>query len=214
MSKKKEFEVIIINNGSTDNSKVVLEENKYKLKNLNVININNNVGFGNGIKKGIMATKNKVVCYTHGDLQIKIENCLKAYEIYENSQDKKIFVKSKRKGRGIVSSIFTILMSIFNSVFFKCLIYDIHSQPNLFEKPCPNIVENCPNDMGIDLYFYLYFKKKGFLIRKYKVYFEKRIYGIGNNDFLIDKIKYSFKSIRNSLEIRKKINEIFKNFKT
>ena len=69
--KKKEFEVIIINNGSTDNSKVVLEENKYKLNNLNVININNNVGFGNGIKKGIMATKNKVVCYTHGDLQIK-----------------------------------------------------------------------------------------------------------------------------------------------
>ena len=60
----------------------------------------------------------------------------------------------------------------------------------------PNIVENCPNDMGIDLYFYLYFKKKGFLIRKYKVYFKKRIYGIGNNDFLIDKIKYSFKSIR------------------
>ena len=35
--------------------------------------------------------------------EIKIENCLKAYEIYENSQDKKN--SSQKKGRGIVSSI-------------------------------------------------------------------------------------------------------------
>ena len=165
MPKKINFEVIIVNNGSTDKIKIVIDENKYKLNNLNIININNNIGFGNGIKKFILASKNKIICYTHGDLEVKIENCLKAYEIYQNSiggGNRKLFVKSKRKGRGLVSSFFTLFMSIFNSIIFNCFVNDIHSQPNLFEKPSLKILENCPNDMGIDLYFYLYFKKKIF----------------------------------------------------
>ena len=54
--KKINFEVIIVNNGSTDKSKIVIDENKYKLNNLNIININNNIGFGNGIKRGILAS--------------------------------------------------------------------------------------------------------------------------------------------------------------
>ena len=41
----------------------VLEENKYKLNNLNIININNNIGL-DGIKKGIMAKRTKL-CVIH-----------------------------------------------------------------------------------------------------------------------------------------------------
>ena len=137
IAKKINFEVIIVNNGSTDKSKIVIDENKYKLNNLNIININNNIGFGNGIKKGILASKNKIICYTHMEtFKLKLKIALSLSEIYQNSiggGNRKLFVKSKRKGRGLVSSFFTLFMSIFNSIIFNCFVNDIHSQPNLFE---------------------------------------------------------------------------------
>ena len=205
--KKINFEIIIINNGSTDLSSKVIDENKYKLKNFKLINISENIGFGNGVKRGLLEAKNSIVCYTHGDLQIKVDNCLKAFKIFKKNNEN-LFIKSKRKKRDLISIFFTTLMGVFNSLVFKTVLTDIHSQPNMFKKPSREIILNCPDDMGIDLYFYALFKIKKYPIIRFDIQFEKRIHGIGNNDLLIKKLFYSFKSLKNSFIVKKKINEI------
>lgn len=198
---KLSIEIIIINNGSTDNSKKVINLNKKKIKGIKIINVEKNVGFGHGVKMGISKAKSKAVCYMHGDLQIDIKNVLKTYRIYESEKSKKIFVKSKRSNRPLIDIFFTFLMSVFNSVLFRKYLYDIHAQPNLFHKSMIKNIKQLPNDMSLDLYIFLCAKFYNYKIVRFKVNFLKRKHGVGSNDNLIKKVKYSLHSLFSSLKI-------------
>jgi len=125
-----------------------------------LINILVNKGFGYAIKEGINKSNSDIVCYTHADMQVDLKNCVSAYKNFKNSNDDKIFVKPIRKKRPIIHALFSLLMSIFNTILFRKILYDIHSQPNLFKKLDKEIIDKAPNNMSIDLYFYLFFKKK------------------------------------------------------
>ena len=70
---KLHIEVIIVNNGSTDNSVQVINSERKKIKNLKIINIKKNIGFGYGVRERIKNTTSDLVCYAHGDLQINLE---------------------------------------------------------------------------------------------------------------------------------------------
>ena len=92
-------------------------------------------------------------------------------------------------------------MGVFNSILFNKIFYDIHAQPNLFRKLNNEVVDKAPDNMGIDLYFYLYFKKKKFKITRFNVNFSNRKSGKGSNDTFIQKIKYVPLAIKNSINI-------------
>ena len=61
LQEKINFEIIIINNGSTDNSSNVIDLNKHKLNNFNLITIKLNVGIGYAIKAGIKISKTNLI---------------------------------------------------------------------------------------------------------------------------------------------------------
>ena len=205
LQKKQNFEVIIVNNGSIDNSAVVINKNIDKIKNLKLVNIKNNLGCGYGIKKGILKSSSENICYTHADSQIKISACIYAYKIYSTFGGG-VYVKSKRIGRPFFDIIFTFFMSVYNSILFQEKLLDIHSQPNFFKKPTKRIIFNAPNDMLIDLYFYVLFKKKGVIIKRFNVAFKKRKFGLGSNEGLKKKFSNAFFSLIKSLYILKIIN--------
>jgi polyisoprenyl-phosphate glycosyltransferase len=203
------IEVILINNGSTDESNKLIEKNKFRLENLKIINIEKNIGFGNGVKQGILNSSNDLICYTHGDLQVNLKYIIEALSHANKQQNTNIFIKGLRKKRNIVDIFFTKLMSIYNSILFYEYLVDIHSQPNMFFKPDKKVINAAPNDMLIDLYFYAYFKKKNFKIHRFDIYFEKRKFGVGSNEKLTKKIKYSIYSLKKSIEILNNIKKIF-----
>ena len=132
--KKIRFETIVIDNGSTDNSLKIIKKHRKKVKNLKVIKIKKNIGFGHAIKKGILKSKHSLICYTHGDLQVDIKSCLKAHSIYKKQLNKNIFVKGRRLGRTYIDIFFTIAMGWINSILFRTYLFDIHAQPNFFQK--------------------------------------------------------------------------------
>ena len=199
----------MVNNGSTDGSHSIIEENKFKVKNLKILNIKNNIGFGNGVKQGILNSSNELVCYTHGDLQVNLKYIVEALNLIKHQKNKNIFIKAIRKKRGLIDIFFTTLMSIYNSIIFFEYLFDIHSQPNMFFKPDKKIILKAPDDMLIDLYFYAYFKKKKFIIHRFNVYFEMRRFGEGTNEKISKKIKYSIYSLKKSIKILKDLNKIF-----
>lgn len=202
LKKKINFSTIIINNGSKDNSKIILNklQSKNKLKNTKIIQIKNNIGFGNAIKKGILNCKTSILCYTHADLQSDINDIYRAYIIFSRIKQN-FFIKGNRVNRNFKERIFTLFMGLINTFFFRVKLFDIHGQPTFFEKKMIKNIKHLPNDFSIDTFLMLlaFFKKKKII--RFKVKFKKREYGVGSNERMISKIIYSIKSMGSSLKI-------------
>ena len=78
-----EYELIVINDGSTDNTgKVILEEERLD-KRVKVLSYDENRGKGHAVKMGVLSSKGDVVSFVDGDLDIspaQIKDYLKELE--------------------------------------------------------------------------------------------------------------------------------------
>ena len=83
------IEVILVNNGSTDNTENKLQELLKENKKIKVVNIEKNIGYGNGILAGLSYAKNNYLGWTHADLQCDFNDCLKGFEILYQANLKK-----------------------------------------------------------------------------------------------------------------------------
>ena len=66
---RSDCEVIVVNNGSTDNSAEILPRLLEPHKNLRAIYIDKNIGYGHGILTGLKDAKGEILGWTHADLQ-------------------------------------------------------------------------------------------------------------------------------------------------
>ena len=93
LQKKIDLEFIVVNNGSEDKTEKEINIFKKKIKYIKVVKVKKNIGFGNGVKKGLQKSTSDIICYTHGDLQVKMSNILTAYKIYKSKKKKEYFCK-------------------------------------------------------------------------------------------------------------------------
>jgi len=104
-----DIELILVNNGSSDNSENVLKKLLPKYSFARTVKIEINEGYGYGVVQGLNSSKGEFVCYTHADMQTDPGDVLKALEIIKNSSDSEnCFIKGDRKGRGFFDQFFTI----------------------------------------------------------------------------------------------------------
>ena len=80
------IEIIIVDNGSNDNTEEVFYKILSKNDNIKLIRKPENTGYGAGILFGLAVAKGNVLSWTHADLQTNPVDVLKAYEIYQNAQ--------------------------------------------------------------------------------------------------------------------------------
>ncbi|MDB5287149.1 MAG: glycosyl transferase family 2 [Mucilaginibacter sp.] len=167
VTKHPEVEVILVNNGSTDNSAQVMDEILAKKGNPNIRSyfVEVNKGYGFGILEGLKQTNADVICWTHADLQTDIFDCVKAFEIFKQQADSYTLVKGRRQGRPLFDSLFTSLMSIYVLFKLQKFIPDVNAQPKLFSRIFYNQIErNAPADFSLDLYFLVHASKMGHII--------------------------------------------------
>ena len=92
------IELILVNNGSTDDSGILLDKLLPKYSFARSVEVDVNQGYGNGITQGLKRSKGEFICYTHADLQTNPSDVLKALEIIENQDNpKNCFIKGNRK---------------------------------------------------------------------------------------------------------------------
>ena len=158
--KTDEVEVILVNNGSTDNSAVVLDELLPNYSFARTVFVQVNQGYGYGILQGLNAAEGDYIGWTHADMQTDPADVLKALDIINNSKDKNIYVKGSRKGRPAFDQFFTWGMGIFETIYFKTPMDDINAQPNVFPKGFYEGWDNPPYDFSLpllkDLLFFQY----------------------------------------------------------
>ncbi|BBM46671.1 glycosyltransferase, group 2 family protein [Leptotrichia wadei] len=204
--KKENIEVILVNNGSTDNSKEILEKLLPKYQFSRVVQVSKNQGYGHGIIKGLEVATGEFLGWTHADLQTDPYDVIKAYKILEDRNwDKNIYIKGKRKNRTFIENFFTVGMSIFETLYLKKNLWDINGQPNIFSKDFYKTWENPPKDFSLDLYALFLAKEQKRKIVRINVLFPKRVNGKSSwNTGFLARWKLIKRIIKFSIELKRK----------
>ncbi len=173
----RDLSVYFIDNGSTDNTRKIIKNELQKIndENLKIIVLEENVGYGAGIKKGISMTSNTYISWTHADLQINskdVNNLICKY-ISNKEKDNQLFM-GKRKNRNLFDQFFTLMMSFFSFLFTGYYLKDINSQPKIFPRRIVTDHDTLPNDFNIDLAILLAARKNNLDIKLNNLIFHKR----------------------------------------
>jgi polyisoprenyl-phosphate glycosyltransferase len=202
-----DIELILVNNGSSDNSENVLKKLLPKYSFARTVKIEINEGYGYGVVQGLNSSKGEFVCYTHADMQTDPGDVLKGLEIIKNSSDSEnCFIKGDRKGRGFFDQFFTIGMSVFETLYMRTTLWDINAQPNLFHRNFFKSLDNIPKDFSLDLFFLFMAKKKGLNIIRFDVIFPPRIHGVSSwNVGLSSRWKFIKRTINFSTKLKKEL---------
>ncbi len=202
------IKIIIINNGSTDNTAEVLTSLSGKYSFLEIYSLSKNKGYGYGILKGLAFANTPYVGWSHADLQTDMNDIIKALRIIEfNKKNSKIFIKGERINRNYFDNLFSIGMSLFESILFGIKLYEINAQPTIFHRSLLKNGHNPPFDFSLDLYIYIMAKIKNYPIKRFKVEFKQRLYGTSKWNtnwgsklkFILRTLNFSFKLKRNIL---------------
>ena len=204
---EKDIEIIIVDNGSNDNSSEVLEELTSELDFIKNVKVDVNKGYGHGILSGLSAANGEILSWSHADLQTDICDVLKGVLIIKNeSKIEDLFIKGKRKNRPISDNFFTIGMSIFETCLLRKKMWDINAQPTMFHRSFFLTWKNPPNDFSLDLYAYFFAKKLQFRIKRFPVYFGERAHGVSKwNINLSSKFQFIKRTLIYSFQLRRRM---------
>ncbi|MGN0739658.1 MAG: glycosyltransferase family 2 protein [Treponema sp.] len=201
-----DMEVVLVNNGSTDNSAVVLEELLPKYTFARTVLVPVNQGYGYGILQGLKSASAEFIGWTHADMQTDPADVVKAYHLLEaDGWNSKLFIKGNRKGRSLFDQFFTSGMSFFETLYLGKWLYDINAQPNIFPRVFFESWQNPPNDFSLDLYALYMARIARFDVHRISVKFPPRVYGESkwNNGTL----KAKWKFIKRTLDFSKKLKK-------
>lgn len=128
------FEIVLVNNGSTDNTEEVAQALAREMPELKIVNVFPNEGYGNGILRGLAAAEGQVLGWMHADEQAKPEHLVDLYRrIRDEGKDlsKAVRVERQESAWRIIQS------SIYNWMFrlmFGSLYRDINGTPKLMTR--------------------------------------------------------------------------------
>lgn len=198
-----EIEVILVDNGSSDNTSEVLNNLLPKYPACRTIRVEKNQGYGFGILSGLNAAKGDILGWTHADMQTDPLDALNGFVIFEQNKIN-TFVKGKREGRPIGDVLFTIGMSFFESILLGRFLWDINAQPTIFSRSFFESWDSPPHDFSLDLYAYFKAKESGLNVKRFTVNFDERVHGISHwNINWLAKWKFIKRTIAFSLSLKR-----------
>lgn len=203
-----DIEVVLVNNGSLDNSAAIFDELRPKYKFAKLVTVKENQGYGYGILSGLKAAEGEYLGWTHADMQTDPSDCIKALNIIEeNGSPSDIYVKGNRKGRPFFDTFFTAGMSFFETLYMKKKLNDVNAQPNIFHQNFFKNWQNPPHDFALDLYALYTAKKMGIKVIRFKVLFPERLHG---NSSWNTGLKAKWKFIKRTVSFSKKLKKALK----
>lgn len=195
-------EVILVDNGSTDSSPHVLAQLLPQYTGCRSIRVEKNQGYGFGILAGLRASQATILGWTHADMQTDPIDALKGIALFD-THGPDIFVKGLRYGRPIGDTIFTVGMSMFETMLLGTFLWDINAQPTMFTRTFFETWRDAPHDFSLDLYAYYMAKHHRLAVHRFPVEFAKRAHGTSHwNINFASKRKFIQRTINYSLTLR------------
>ena len=200
-----EVEVILVDNGSTDDTPAVLSQLLPNYPQCRSVRVAQNQGYGFGILSGLRAAEGDVLGWTHADMQTDPEDFLRGRALFEQ-HGAEIFVKGQRYGRPLADVLFTMGMSLFETLLLRRPFWDINAQPTMFSRTDFQSWQQPPHDFSLDLYAYYQARARGRRICRFAVKFGARAHGVSHwNINWHAKWKFIRRTIAFSLTLRKSL---------
>jgi len=205
LQKDYDLEFVLIENGSIDNSKNFFNEIKNKYKNIHIVFVDKNRGYGYGVQQGLKVASGEYIGWIHADLQVSPSELKKFLDYIEKvNKEDKLFIKGKRLNRSYLDLIFTVGQSLFNTILFGHKLQDIGAIPKIFSKNLIEDIDALPNDFSIELFVYLQAMKNNYIIKTFPVSMVERKMGSSSwNNGLKSKLNQSKRIIYDSLLIKR-----------
>lgn len=199
-----DMEVVLVNNGSTDNSAQIFDELLPLHSFARMVHVPVNQGYGYGILQGLKSCESDYVGWTHADMQTDPNDVVKAWKTVKENKGKQVYVKGNRKGRPFADTFFTWGMGVFETIYMGEKMNDINAQPNIFPKKFYDTWQNPPHDFALDLYAAYMAKKQNIEVIRFPVLFPERIHGESKwNTGLKAKWKFIKRTIDFSIKLKK-----------
>ncbi len=179
LAAKSEVEVILVDNGSTDSTTQLLLNLLARYPGCRTVRVEKNLGYGFGILSGLRAAKGEILGWTHADMQTDPQDVFNGLELFER-YGRDILVKGRRYGRPLADVIFTIGMSLFETLLLAKPMWDINAQPTMFSHKFFESWRSPPDDFSLDLYAYYQAQSQGLKVYRFPVKFGERAHGVSN----------------------------------
>lgn len=205
-----DIEVILVDNGSTDNSPQVLQDLLPSYPHCRSVRVPVNQGYGFGILSGLQAASGELLAWTHADMQTDPKDVLRGLAIFKQHvvSDNNIYVKGQRIKRPLADVVFTIGMSIFETLLLRTRLWDINAQPNMFSRKFFEGWVNPPHDFSLDLYVYFTARNQGLPVYRFPVEFGERAHGVSHwNVNWAAKMKFIRRTIDFSFELKRRLSQ-------
>lgn len=201
-----DVEVILVDNGSRDDSPVRLAAITAREPRLRTVRVDVNQGYGFGILAGLRAARGNVLGWTHADLQTDPRDALAALDRFRTSAaPERLFVKGRRRRRPLFDVTFTAGMSLFERLVLGRWMVDINAQPTLFHRRFFETWDDPPHDFALDLYAYHTALRHGCVVERVPVDFGARHTGVGHNETLAGKLRLTDRTVRFSFALRRRL---------
>jgi len=147
---KIDFELITVDNGSQDFSGKKLENLAKLFKEIKVISVFPNQGYGGGVITGLEKARGDIIGFLWSDGQVKAKDVVRVYEnLLSQNLD---LCKARRVKRydGLARRVVTIFYRLIFNLVFKTHFADINGCPKIFKKEALLKINPQARDLFLD----------------------------------------------------------------
>ena len=173
-------ELVLVNNGSTDDSAEVLARELARAVNpaVQVVTVPANRGYGHGILCGLRAAQGEFLAWTHADLQTDLNDVIAGFALLQSAPaPQNTLLRGRRVGRSSFDVFFTWGMGIIATFALGVPLRDVNAQPKLFHRSLLARMEHAPDDFSLDLYVLVLTQRLGWNQIEFPVHFGRRFHG-------------------------------------
>lgn len=206
VTQRGDVEVILVDNGSSDDSAEVLARLLPDFPGCRSIRVEVNQGYGHGIVAGLRAAKGDILGWTHADMQTDPADALTGLALFDKALTDDLFVKGRRHGRPLGDVFFTIGMTAFETLLMGRPLWDINAQPTIFSRRFFDTWSSPPDDFSLDLYAYFQARRSGLPVRRFPVLFGERAHGASHwNVDWRSKLRFIRRTLDYSIRLRRNV---------
>lgn len=194
------YELLIINDGSTDDSLKIAKKLRSQFKQVKIFSHKNNRGYGEVLKTGIKNSQNEWIFWTDGDLQFDLAEL--ANFVKEADKHQAIIGYRIKRSEGFKRHLNTSIFKFYIDLLFRLHVKDIDCAFKLFKASNLKELQLVSGSAFTSAEILYRLKKKGVKFKEIAVNHYPRLYGQATGAKLKVILKACYEALTTYLNIK------------